>query len=65
MFRYGEKVIIRDGSGLDGMAGLVYSVKDGLVQVLLDREVFWMVMENCLEPDHRHESLVAGLEVID
>ena len=49
MFRYGDKVVIRDGSPLDGCAGIVYSTKDGLVQVLIDREVFWMVAERKLE----------------
>jgi hypothetical protein len=47
--RYGDQVVIRDGSLLDGAEGIVYSVKDGQVQVLLDREVFWMVMEQWLE----------------
>ena len=49
MFRYGDKVVIRDGSPLDGYAGIVYSSKDGQVQVLLDREVFWLVAEHRLE----------------
>lgn len=50
MFRYGDKVIIRDGSMLDGSVGIVYRVNDNEVQVLLDREVFWIVSENRLEP---------------
>lgn len=49
IFRYGEMVIIRDGSMLDGAQGVVYSVKDGQVLVLLDREVFWEVAEQRLE----------------
>lgn len=49
MFRYGDKVIIRDGSMLDGAAGIVYRVNAGEVQVLLDREVFWIVSETRLE----------------
>lgn len=46
--RYGDKVLIRDGSRLDGTEGLVFRVKDGEVQVLLDREVFWIVAEQQL-----------------
>lgn len=49
MFRYGEKVIIRDGSRLDGAVGVVYRVNNGEVQVLIDREVFWVVAETLLE----------------
>lgn len=48
MFRYGDKVTIRDGSRLDGAVGTVYQVKDGLVLVLVDREVFWPVNADCL-----------------
>jgi len=50
MFRYGEKVVVRDGSKLDGSSGIVYSVKDGQVMVLIDREVLWPVAETQLEP---------------
>jgi hypothetical protein len=50
MVRYGSKVIIRDGSQLDGTAGIVYHVKDGQVAVLLDREVLWVVRAQQLEP---------------
>jgi hypothetical protein len=46
--RYGAKVIIRDGSKLDGCEGIVFRTKDGEVQVLLDREVFWLVTEQQL-----------------
>lgn len=46
---YGEKVVIRDGSKLDGSEGIVFRAKDGEVQVLLDREVFWLVAEQQLE----------------
>lgn len=48
--RYGAKVIIRDGSKLDGCEGIVFRSKDGEVQVLLDREVFWLVAEQQLVP---------------
>jgi hypothetical protein len=46
--RYGAKVLIRDGSKLDGCEGIVFRSKDGEVQVLLDREVFWLVTEQQL-----------------
>lgn len=49
MFRYGQKVVIRDGSKLDGAVGVVYRVNHGEVQVLIDREVFWIVSEPLLE----------------
>ncbi|TLM68464.1 MAG: hypothetical protein FDZ69_02475 [Deltaproteobacteria bacterium] len=49
MFRYGEKVVIRDGSRLDGAEGIVLRVNSGEIQVLLDREVIWMVTEQHLE----------------
>jgi hypothetical protein len=48
--RYGARVVIRDGSKLDGCEGIVFRTKDGEVQVLLDREVFWMVAEQQLVP---------------
>lgn len=51
MIRYGDKVVIRDGSLLDGAAGVVYKIRDGEVQVLIDREVFWLVAEDQLEPE--------------
>ncbi|NJC89323.1 MAG: hypothetical protein FIB02_12475 [Desulfuromonas sp.] len=50
VLRYGDRVIIHDGSKLDGSEGLVYKIVNGEVQVLLDREVFWMVAEQDLEP---------------
>jgi len=49
MFRYGEKVLIRDGSKLDGTVGVVYRVNDGAVLVLIDKEVLWPVAETALE----------------
>lgn len=49
MIRYGAKVIIRDGSMLDGTVGIVYQVRDGQIVVLLDREVLWVVPEHRLE----------------
>lgn len=54
MIRYGDKVVIRDGSLLDGAVGIVYKIRDGEVQILIDREVFWLVAEDQLEhDDHR------------
>lgn len=50
LVHYGAKVIIRDGSGLDGKEGIVVRAKDGEVQVLLDQEVFWIVAEQKVEP---------------
>lgn len=47
--RYGDKVMICDGSRLDGCEGVVFRTKGGEVQVLLDREVFWLVTEQQLE----------------
>lgn len=49
MFRYGQKVVIRDGSLLDGASGVVYRAKDGPILVLIDREVLWPVSEEQLE----------------
>lgn len=49
MFRYGQKVVIRDGSGLDGAEGIVFRVNPEGIQVLLDREVFWIVAAHQLE----------------
>ncbi|MCM2264110.1 MAG: hypothetical protein NDI73_02850 [Desulfuromonadales bacterium] len=46
---YGDKVKIHDGSRLDGLEGVVFRIKDGEVQVLLDQEVFWFVAEQKLE----------------
>lgn len=49
MFKFGEKVIIRDGSKVDGLAGLVYRVEEDRISVLLDREVIWHVEPDKLE----------------
>ncbi len=43
MLKFGDKVIIRDGSGLDGVEGVIYRIGDEQVSVLLDREVIWPV----------------------
>lgn len=50
MVKYGDKVIIHDGSRLDGCRGIVYKVVDeDVVQILLDREVIWPVRIDDLE----------------
>jgi len=43
MLKFGDKVIIRDGSALDGVEGVVYRIADRTISVLLDREVIWPV----------------------
>ena len=52
MLKYGDKVIIRDSSALDGFEGVVYRVDDKKVSVLLDREVIWPVDPCDLEKIH-------------
>ena len=49
VIRYGEEVIIRDGSRLDGVRGIVYQVKDGKILVLIEREILWPVAETHVE----------------
>ncbi|MDT8442037.1 MAG: hypothetical protein RQ723_10295 [Desulfuromonadales bacterium] len=50
MIRYGDKVIVRDLSEVDGCSGVVYKVVDAqMVHVLLDREVIWPVNISQLE----------------
>jgi len=44
MVRYGNTVMIRDGSPLEGAVGIAYDVKPERILVLLDREVFWAVV---------------------
>ncbi len=43
MYKFGDKVVIRDGSALNGVAGIVYQIDGDKVSVLLDREVIWHV----------------------
>ena len=43
MYKFGDKVVIRDGSVLEGVAGIVYQIKEDKVSVLLDKEVIWYV----------------------
>lgn len=49
MFKFGDKVIIRDGSLLDGTEGIVYRIETERLSVLLDKEVLWLVAEADLE----------------
>lgn len=47
--KFGDKVIIRDNSVLDGVEGVIYRIRDGRVLVLLDKEVLWPVDQSDLE----------------
>ena len=47
--KFGDKVIIRDGSLLDGSNGIVYRLEEGKALVLIDKEVLWPVDEGDLE----------------
>lgn len=49
MVRYGDTVMIHDGSLLDGIIGFAYDVKAEQVLVLLEREVFWSVAPDKLQ----------------
>jgi hypothetical protein len=49
MLKFGDKVIVRDGSALDGVEGVVYRIGEGKAVVLLDREVLWPVDQCNLE----------------
>ena len=42
--KFGDKVIIHDGSQLEGVDGIVYKIEDDKAVVLLDREVLWPVL---------------------
>ena len=41
--KFGDIVIIQDGSKVDGCVGVVYRLDEKTVQVLLDKEVIWPV----------------------
>lgn len=49
MFKFGQKVVIRDGSSLEGVEGIVYRIDESKISVLLDKEVIWSVDSACLE----------------
>jgi len=41
--KFGDKVIIKDRSALDGVEGIVYRIDGEKISVLLDREAIWPV----------------------
>ena len=43
MYKFGDKVVIRDRSALDGVEGIIYQIKEDRVSILLDKEVIWHV----------------------
>lgn len=52
VIKYGSKVLIRDGSRLDGCIGIVRNIPEsgmGVAEVLLEREVIWPVDVSKLE----------------
>lgn len=50
---FGDQVIIRDGSLVDGCIGIVYRLEEECVFVLLEREVLWPVPHHSLEMTDR------------
>ena len=48
--KFGDKVIIRDGTLLDGCIGIIYRLEEEKAVVLLDKEVLWPVEQYSLEP---------------
>ncbi|MDT8442675.1 MAG: hypothetical protein RQ722_00145 [Desulfuromonadales bacterium] len=49
MLKFGDRVIIRDGSPLDGAEGVVYRIEENRISVLLEREVIWHVDVEAIE----------------
>ncbi len=47
--KFGDKVIVRDGSRIDGCVGIVYRLEKEKAFVLLDKEVLWPVEQYNLE----------------
>ncbi len=47
--KFGDKVIIKDGSKVDGCVGIVYHLEEEKAVVLLDKEVLWPVEQYSLE----------------
>jgi hypothetical protein len=43
MYKFGDKVVIRDGSALNGVASIVCQIDEDKVSVLIDKEVIWPV----------------------
>lgn len=48
--KFGDKVIVRDGSKVDGCCGIIYRLEDEQAMVLLDREVLWPALKSNLVP---------------
>lgn len=46
--KYGDKIIVRDGSRVDGCVGVVSRLEDEKVHLLLDKEVPWTVRRDRL-----------------
>lgn len=53
--KFGDKVIIKDGSQVEGCVGIIYRLEDDKVVVLLDKEVLWPVNKNMLELEGKDE----------
>ena len=47
--KFGDKVIVKDRSALDGVQGVVYRIDGEKISVLLDKEVIWPVDHSDLE----------------
>jgi len=47
--KFGDKVIIKDGSSLEGSIGVIYRLEAGKAVVLLDKEALWPVEQDKLE----------------
>lgn len=47
--KFGDKVVVRDGSQVDGNVGVVYRVEEENILVLLEKEVIWPVVRHSLE----------------
>lgn len=48
--KFGDKVVIRDGSKVDGCVGVVYRLDEESACILLEKEVIWPVKKESLEP---------------
>lgn len=46
--KFGDRVVIKDGSKVDGSIGVVYRMGDDTVYVLLEKEVLWPVKKGDL-----------------
>lgn len=48
--KFGDKVVIKDGSRVDGCVGIIYRLEEDKALVLIDKEVLWPVQRHNLEP---------------